>query len=117
MRFSFFTAAAVLGLVGLQTTEAITIEGHDFDFADYELAEIQGEGEGKGAGEADLDADADAGADSEESVVLKLSGEGGCEKPKPQLPFDQQMLLALQELSGKSMTLYEALKSQFAKSQ
>ena len=87
MRFSFFTAAAVLGLVGLQTTEAITIEGHDFDFADYELAEIQGEGEGKGAGEADLDAD--AGADSEESVVLKLSGEGGCEKPKPQLPFDQ----------------------------
>lgn len=117
MRFSFFTAAAVLGLVGLQTTEAITIEGHDFDFADYELAEIQGEGEGKGAGEVDLDADADADADSEESVVLKLSGEGGCEKPKPQLPFDQQMLLALQELSGKSMTLYEALKSQFAKSQ
>ena len=81
MRFSFFTAAAVLGLVGLQTTEAITIEGHDFDFADYELAEIQGEGEGKGAGEVDLDAEADA--DSEESVVLRLSGEGGCEKPKP----------------------------------
>ena len=81
MRFSFFTAAAVLGLVGLQTTEAITIEGHDFDFADYELAEIQGEGEGKGAGEVDLDADADA--DSEESVVLRLSGEGGCKKPKP----------------------------------
>ena len=26
------------------------------------------------------------------------------------------MLLALQELSGKSMTLYEALKAQFAKS-
>ena len=113
MRFSFFTAAAVLGLVGFQTTEAITIEGHDFDFADYELAEIQGEG--KGAGEVDADVDLDADAD--ESVVLKLSGDGGCEKPKPQLPFDQQMLLALQELSGKSMTLYEALKSQFAKSQ
>ena len=115
MRFSLFAAAAVLGLVGLQTTEAITIEGHDFDFADYELAEIQGEGEGKGAGELNLDAD----AESDESVVLRLSGEGGCgcEKPKPALPFDQQMLLALQELSGKSMTLYEALKSQFAKSQ
>ena len=87
MRFSFFTAAAVLGLVGLQTAEAITIEGHEFDFADYELAEIRGEGEGKGAGEAEAEAGADA--ESDESVVLRLSGEGGCEKPKPQLPFDQ----------------------------
>ena len=115
MRFSLFTTAAVLGLVGLhQVTEAITLEGHDFDFGDYELAEIKANGEGKGAGE--LDVEADGKGESEESVIMRLSKAEDCEKPKPKLPFDQQMLLALQELSGKSMTLYEALKSQFAKS-
>ena len=31
------------------------------------------------------------------------------------VPFENQMLTALQELSGKSMDLYEALKVQFAK--
>ena len=79
MRVSFFTAAAILGLVGLQTADAITLEGHDFDFGDYELAEIEAEGEGKGAGELDINADGEA--ESEESVVLRLSKD--CEPPKP----------------------------------
>ena len=79
MRFTFFTTVAVIGLVGLQTTEAITLEGHDFDFGDYELAEIQAEGEGKGSGEVDADADADG--ETDESVILRLSKD--CEPAKP----------------------------------
>ena len=115
MKLSFF-AAALIGLTAVQTTQAVTLEGHDFDFADYELAEI--DGEGKGDSTADVEAKADA--DCEETVggiTLRLSTPE-CQKQeeKPEVPFDQQMLLALQELSGKSMTLYEALKAQFARS-
>ena len=113
MKVSFFTAAAILGLVGYQTVEAITLESHDFDFGDYELAELRVEGEGKG--ESDAVAEAKADADCEETVggvTLRLSTpECQKEEKKPQIPFDQQMLLALSELSGKSMTLYDALKA------
>ena len=56
MKTSFFTAV-ILGFAAFQLqTEAVNLEGHDFDFADYELAEIDGEGKGESA--ADVDADA-----------------------------------------------------------
>ena len=37
------------------------------------------------------------------------------EAPAAEISFEQQMLVALQELSGKSFSLHDALKSQFAK--
>jgi hypothetical protein len=115
MKISHF-AAIVLGVATIQQANAVSLEGHDFDFADYELAEIDGEGKGDAAAENTSTTLTDA--DSEESVggiTLRLPT-ADCEKPKPEIPFDQQMLLALQELSGKSMTLYEALKTQFSQS-
>ena len=127
MRVSFY-AAAILALAGLTTVEAIAIEGHDFDFGDYEFAEIDGNMKSESNGESDSMADAvaeimsraAADADCEETVngvTLRLSTPECTQEPaKAEVPFDQQMLLALQELSGKSMTLYEALKAQFAKS-
>ena len=112
MKTSFFTAV-ILGFAAFhQQVEAVSLESHDFDFADFGLAEINGEGKGESL------ADADADADCEETVggVTMRLKTPECEKPKPQIPFDAQMLLALQELSGKSMTLYDALKAQFGKS-
>lgn len=72
--------------------------------------------EGKTLSAAELDA---ACTETVGGVTLRLDTPecaGVAEPAKPEIPFDQQMLLALQELSGKSMTLYEALKAQFAKS-
>ena len=114
MKTSFFTAI-VLGLATIQQAQAVHIEHSDldFDFSDFKLAEI--EGEGKGDSNLDLDADIDGEGDKAVKLLLS-SGENKCCEPKQQLPFDQQMLLALQELNGKSMTLHDALKAQFAKS-
>ena len=108
MKTSFF-AAVILGIATMQQAEAVSLQSHDFDFGDYELAEIGGEGQGDSTSEGD---------ESASGVNLKIAGDSGDSSccPKPKLPFDQQMLLALQELSGKSMTLYDALKAQFAKS-
>ena len=111
MKTSFFTAI-VLGLATIQQAQAVYIEHSDldFDFSDFELAEI--EGEGKGDSNAGLDADLDSAGD--EAVKLLLSTEPKCcSEQKPSVPFDQQMLAALQELNGKSMTLHDALKAQF----
>ena len=49
MKLSFFVAA-MLGVIGLQSTQAISLEASSnaIDFSDYELAEIGGAGEGDG---------------------------------------------------------------------
>ena len=50
-------------------------------------------------------------------VTLKLQTPECTQKTaeEPKVNFENQMLLALQDLSGKSMDLYDALKLQFAK--
>lgn len=55
MKVSFFTAA-LLGMFAA-TNNAISLQGHDFDFADYELAETDSKGEGQGKGSALTEAD------------------------------------------------------------
>ena len=113
MKTIFFSAIAILAM---HQAEAVSLQSHDFDFGDYdyELAQIDGEGKGDAVTESMGEGD-----ESASGVNLKIAGAGAGDSaccPKPKLPFDQQMLLALQELSGKSMTLYDALKAQFAKS-
>ena len=105
MKTSFFTAI-ILGVVTMQQAQAVTLEQDNLYFDDYELGQIDGEGEGDSITDADAEK---CGCDS--GVNLKLSSEPTCCPSKPQIPFDQQMLLALQELGGKSMTLYDALKA------
>ena len=51
----------------------------DFDFSNFELAEI--EGEGKGDSNAELEADIDS--DGDKAVKLLLSTEPKCCEPKP----------------------------------
>ena len=47
MKLSFFVAA-MLGVIGLQSAQAVNLESNAIDFSDYELAEIGGAGEGDG---------------------------------------------------------------------
>jgi len=65
MKVSFF-AAALLGVVGLHQANAINLQSHDIDFADYEFAELDtntfGEGLTDADGEVDVAADATADA-------------------------------------------------------
>ena len=119
MKVSFY-ATALLGIVGLQFAQAVSLESHEFDFADYELAEL----DTKGSGEVDLEADALADADCEENVggvTIRLSTpectaeEAKAEKKGDDVSVENQMLKSLGDLSGKSMDLQEALKLQFAK--
>jgi hypothetical protein len=116
MKVSFY-AAALIGLVGLnQNAQAVNLPVQHFDVSmeEYEQAFSQIEsllaGEGEGKTMADADCEETVGG-----VTLRLSTPE-CEQ-KPEVSFEQQMLLALQELSGKSMDLYDALKLQFAKNQ
>ena len=119
MKVSFY-ATALLGMMGLQLAQAVSLESHEFDFADYELAEL----DTKGSGEVDLEADALADADCEENVggvTIRLSTpectaeEAKAEKKGDDVSVENQMLKSLGDLSGKSMDLQEALKLQFAK--
>ena len=74
---------------------------------------------GEGKGDSAVEAETATDAECEETVggiTLRLPTPECQKKPNANIPFDQQMLLALQELSGKSMTLYDALKAQFSKS-
>ena len=116
MKTSFFTAI-ILGVISLQQAQAVTLEAiEDYDYAEYDFAELDTETEGEGKGEVAAAADADC-EETVGGVTIRLSTpECSVEPTKAEVPFDQQMLLALQELSGKSMTLYEALKAQFARS-
>ena len=75
MRVSFF-AAAMLAIVGFQSVEAVALEGHDFDFADYELAEIDVDGDSK----ADVDVDADADSDAVSKILAKAAADADCEE-------------------------------------
>ena len=70
MRVSFF-AAAMLAIVGFQSVEAVALEGHDFDFADYELAEIDVDGDSK----ADVDVDAEADSDAVSKILAKAAAD------------------------------------------
>ena len=119
MKVSFY-ATALLGMMGLQFAQAVSLQSHEFDFADYELAEL----DTKGSGEVDLEADALADADCEENVggvTIRLSTpectaeEAKEEKKGDDVSVENQMLKSLGDLSGKSMDLQEALKLQFAK--
>ena len=108
MKTTFFTAA----LLGLTAVNAVTLESNFADFDDYpyyDFAQLEGEGNTL----ADADCEETVGG-----VTIRLSTpECQKEDPKPEVSFEQQMLAALSELSGKSMDLYEALKLQFAKNQ
>lgn len=119
MKVSFY-ATALLGMMGLQLAQAVSLQSHEFDFADYELAEL----DTKGSGEVDLEADTLADADCEENVggvTIRLSTpectaeEAKAEKKGDDVSVENQMLKSLGDLSGKSMDLQEALKLQFAK--
>ena len=115
MKVSFF--AALFGIVSLShSVQAVTLDSesqvYDIDISDYEQAFTQIEGllEGEGEGKTATDAECE---ETVGGITLRLATPE-CEK-KPEISFEQQMLLALEELSGKSMDLYNALKLQFAK--
>ena len=84
MKTSFFTAI-ILGVATLQyQAEAVSLQSHDFDFGDYELAEIEGEGKG--------DSTAEPATEGDQSSGIKLNLGGASDQaccPKPKLPFDQ----------------------------
>ena len=106
MKVSFF-AAALLGLVAVQAVELPQ------DYSDYSFAEIDSntEGDSHAEGEANAEVHATSQADCEQvvgGVTVRLNTPE-CAGEAP-VPFENQMLTALQELSGKSMDLYEALK-------
>ena len=115
---TFFYATALLGFIGLNSpgVQAVSLNTDDtaFDIEDYyeSFSQIQNllDTEGEGNTEGDATGDETAGG-----VTLRLQDNKCCEKPC--VPFEDQMLSALQELSGKSKDLYEALKLQFAKNQ
>ena len=90
MKISHF-AAIVLGVASIQQAHAVSLEGHDFDFADYELAEIDGEGKGDAATETTSNTDADSEETNVGGVTIRLpkAGCSECDKPKPEIPFDQ----------------------------
>lgn len=95
MKTSFFAAIAILGFTSvMHQAEAVSLQSHDFDFGDYdnELAQIDGEGKGDAIVDSTGEGDESAGG-----VNLKIAGNSGDASccPKPKLPFDQQMLLAL----------------------
>ena len=73
MRVSFF-AAAMLAIVGFQSVEAVALEGHDFDFADYELAEIDVDGDSK------ADVDVDVEADAVSKILANAAADAECEE-------------------------------------
>jgi hypothetical protein len=71
---------------------------------------LAGEGQGEGKTATDAECEENVGG-----ITLRLQTPE-CQE-KPEISFEQQMLLALEELSGKSMDLYKALKLQFTKNQ
>ena len=111
MKLSFFVAA-MLGVIGLQSTQAISLEAasNAIDFSDYELAEIGGAGEGDG--EAAPEAE---GGEAVNGVTVRL-GTPNCQADKP-VPFENQMLSSLNKLGSKSMELHNALKIAFERNQ
>lgn len=55
MKTSFFVAA-ILGLVSIQQTQAVNLQSQEeFDFSDYDLAEILNETEGEGHAHVDTE--------------------------------------------------------------
>ena len=116
MKFSLY-ASALVGLIGLSYhgAQAVTLNTDDAAFVDIEdyeqtFSQIQNLLDSEGEGNTEGDATGD------EAVTLRLQGDKKCCE-KPCVPFEDQMLSALQELSGKSKDLYEALKLQFSKNQ
>lgn len=109
MKLSFFVAA-MLGVIGLQSTQAISLEASSnaIDFSDYELAEIGGAGEGDGQAKAE-------GGEAVNGVTVRL-GTPDCKADKP-VPFENQMLSSLNKLGSRSMELHNALKIAFERSQ
>ena len=107
MKLSFFVAA-MLGVIGLQSTQAINLESNAIDFSDYELAEIGGEGDGEAAPQAE-------GGEAVNGVTVRL-GTPDCKADKP-VPFENQMLSSLNKLGSKSMELHNALKIAFERNQ
>lgn len=118
MKVSLY-ASALVGFIGLncQGVQAVSLGTIDtaIDIEDYEntFSQIQNllAIEGEGNTESDATGDETAGG-----VTLSLKGDKKCCE-KACVPFEDQMLSALQELSGKSKDLYDALKLQFAKNQ
>ena len=107
MKLSFFVAA-MLGVIGLQSAQAVNLESNAIDFSDYELAEIGGEGDGEAAPEAE-------GGEAVNGVTVRL-GTPDCKADKP-VPFENQMLSSLNKLGSKSMELHNALKIAFERNQ
>ena len=104
MRTTFFTTA----LLGIAAVSAVKLESGneavEFNFNDYPLNEFS---------QTEVDANC---YETVGGVTLRLSTpECQQEAPKPEVPFEHLMLGALDELTGKSMDLYEALKMQFGK--
>jgi len=109
MKLSFFVAA-MLGVIGLQSTQALTLESNAIDFSDYELAEIGGAGEGGGDAETKAE-----GGEAVNGVSVRL-GTPDCKAEEP-VPFENQMLSSLNKLGSKSMELHNALKIAFERNQ
>jgi hypothetical protein len=122
MKLSFFTLA-LLGFV--QQAQAVNLDSgseltyrHDAEFDMESLGQtdvdgasdttVHGEGESEGRTQAEADC-----YQNINGVLVRLNTPECIEVPK--VTFEQQMLLALQELTGKSQDLYEALRLQFAK--
>ena len=104
MKLSFFTAA-LIGLLG-GSAQAIQVQQVQQMLAAQTYAQS--------------DSVTHVDANCEETVngvTLKLQTPECQQKTaeEPKVNFENQMLLALQDLSGKSMDLYDALKLQFAK--
>ena len=114
MKLALF-AAALLGLSS--AVQLSTADSYDLDQDYFSQIDSNTFGEGLVGSQVITDAECET---LQNGVVIRLQTPECQQKAaavEPQLSFEQQMLLALQELSGKSMELYDALKIQFTKNQ
>ena len=118
MKFSFFAATALLGLAAVKAIQL----PQGYDHINYQLAEIDSNSEGDSHAEGETKGGVDAKTKAEsEQINNGVNGGVTIRLNTPECageaaePFENQMLKSLQDLSGKSMDLYEALKVLFAK--
>lgn len=110
MKVSFFTAA-LLGLTSYQQVAAVQLQGHDIDFADYELAEIGGSGDAEPHAASEVQALTDAECEQTvNGVVLRLdTPECNQVAPAPSPTPSELALKAVAELGSKASQLENAL--------
>ena len=109
MKVSFY-AAAIIGLLSFNQVQAVSLESQNWLFSQTDIdTDSNTFGESNSLTAADCE-------ETVNGVTLKLQTPE-CEKTKeePKVDFEKQMLGALQDLSSKSIDLYDALKLQFAK--